>query len=494
MPLRRPKILVVDDEADALYSFRRVFERSDYVILEAQSGREALQQARDELPDVILMDIRMPGLDGLATLREIRAIDPRIPVILMTAYASTKSTIEAMKAGAFDYVIKPFDVEAIRAVVQAAVKVSLDMRQVVSYEPLRSKEKHEEEIVGSSEPMQEVYKLIGRLSNSDLPVLITGESGTGKEMVARAIYHHSRRNRKPFLAVNCAAIPENLLEGELFGFHKGAFTGATTAKPGKFEVCDGGTIFLDEIAEMPSSTQGKLLRVLETGEIEKLGSTRTVKVDVRVLAATNKNLPELIEAGRFRADLFYRLRVVEIPLPPLRERLSDVPTLVTYFLERHGPEFGHNRVTVDAAAMNALMRHHYPGNVRELENILKNSLLRLKGNVLRAEDLDFGITPRRLLPLPPPQRRSNWPTIPFSTRCSTKSRDANRYPKDMMPSMLWSSVSSTAPSSTGKAISQRPQNSLASPATPCASGSRSMACGSNRASCRSRIDVFRDRV
>lgn len=390
MPLRKPKILVVDDEADALYSFRRIFERSDYVIIEAQTGREAIEKARSESPDVILLDLRMPGMDGLAALREIRALDPRTPVILVTAYASTQSTIEAMKAGAFDYVIKPFDVENIRSVVQAAVKVSLDMRQVVSYEPLLSKEKHEEEIVGSSEPMQEVYKLIGRLANSDLPVLITGESGTGKELVARAVYHHSRRKHRPFLAVNCAAIPENLLEGELFGYHKGAFTGATAAKPGKFEVCDGGTIFLDEIAEMPASTQGKLLRVLETGEIEKLGSTRATKVDVRVLAATNKNLTDLIETGKFRQDLYYRLRVVEIPLPPLRERLSDIPTLVRYFLDRHAPEFGHKRVTVDEAAMAVLMRHNYPGNVRELENLLKNSLLRLKGNVIRAEDLDLG--------------------------------------------------------------------------------------------------------
>lgn len=390
MTMRKPTLLVVDDETDALYSFRRVFEKSDYRILEARSGREAIKIAESGEPDVILMDLRMPGLDGLAALKQIRSTDPRTPVILMTAYSSTQGTIEAMKAGAFDYVLKPFDVDRIRAVVQAAVKTSLDMKQVVSYEPVAGDEEHAEEIVGQSERMQEVYKLIGRLSASDLSVLITGESGTGKELVARAIYHHSDRSRKPFMAVNCAAIPENLLEGELFGYHKGAFTGAAAAKPGKFEVCDGGTILLDEIGEMPTATQGKLLRVLETGEIEKIGSPRPVKVDVRVMAATNRDMKTAIEKGTFRADLYYRLRVVEIHMPTLRERAADIPGLVQYFIRKHAPNFGLGKVTVDAAAMNRLKRHSYPGNVRELENIIRNCLLRLKGNSIGPDDLDFG--------------------------------------------------------------------------------------------------------
>ncbi len=385
----QPRLLVVDDEADVRYSFRRLFEKADYDIAEAASGEQAIAMVRAEAPDVILMDIRMPGADGIATLREIRAFDPRTPVILMTAYSSTQSTIEAMKAGAFDYVLKPFEIGKIRTVVQAAVKVSRDMRQVVSYQPLLSREQHAEEIVGTSGPMQEVYKLIGRVSNSDLPVLITGESGTGKELVARAIYHHSRRSQKPFLAVNCSAIPEQLLESELFGYLRGAFTGALSGKPGKFEVCDGGTIFLDEIGDMPPATQSKLLRVLESGEIEKIGSTRSTRVDVRVMAATNRNLGEAIEKGSFRADLFYRLRVVEIALPALRDRLDDLPMLVDYFLSRYASLMGLEKVAVDDRAIAALRSHPFPGNVRELENLIKNCLVRLHGNVLRAEDLEF---------------------------------------------------------------------------------------------------------
>jgi DNA-binding NtrC family response regulator len=387
---RKPVLLVVDDEADVRYSFHRLFGKADYEVVEAGSGREAAAMVRERRPDVVLMDIRMPDGDGIASLREIRAFDARTPVILMTAYASTQSTIEAMKAGAFDYVLKPFDIDKIRSVVQAAVKVSHDMRQKVSYQPLLSREQHEEEIVGASDAMQEVCKLIGRVSNSELPVLITGESGTGKELVARAIYQHSLRSQKPFLAVNCGAIPESLLESELFGYHRGAFTGAQAGKPGKFEVCDGGTILLDEIGEMPQATQAKLLRVLETGDIEKIGGTRAAKVDVRVIAATNRDLRESIEKGGFRADLFYRLRVVEIHIPPLRQRAADIPALTEYFLRRHAEAMGLAPITMDRGALDALTRYPFPGNVRELENIIKNCLVRLNGTVVFAKDLELG--------------------------------------------------------------------------------------------------------
>lgn len=386
----QPKLLVVDDEKDVVYSFRRVFEKSDYEIVEAYSGEQAVTMARSQKPDVVIMDIRMPGMDGIAALREIRRTDPRTPIILMTAYGSTESTIEAMKAGAFDYVLKPFEIEKMRGVVQSAVKISRDMRELVSYQPLVGKEKHEEEIVGQSEPMQGVYKLIGRLSNSDLPVLITGESGTGKELVARAIYQHSRRASKSFLAVNCAAIPENLLESELFGYQRGAFTGAAMAKPGKLEVCDGGTILLDEIGEMPVAVQTKLLRVLETGELEKLGSTRATRVDVRVMAATNRDLPERIKTGEFRADLYYRLRVVELAIPPLRERAEDIPLLVEYFVRRYARQYGTAEPSISDAAMQKLQHYPFPGNVRELQNVVKNALVRLTGTIIRPEDLELG--------------------------------------------------------------------------------------------------------
>lgn len=388
----KPKLLVVDDEVDVVFSFRRLFEKSDYEILEANSGEQALAVTRMKRPDVIVMDIRMPGADGITTLREIKRIEPRTPIILMTAYSSTQSTIEAMKAGAFDYVLKPFEIEKIRSVIQSAMKVSQDMRQVVSYQPLLSTEQHEEEIIGHSDAMQGVYKLIGRLSNSDLPVLITGESGTGKELVARAIYHHSKRRQKPFLAVNCAAIPENLLESELFGFQRGAFTGATAGKPGKFEVCDGGTILLDEIGEMPLLVQSKLLRVLESGEIDKLGSTRPTMVDVRIMAATNRDLRTRIDRGEFRADLYYRLRVVEIEMPSLRQRRDDIPMLVEYFVRRYATQFRLGQVTVGDDAMQALVEWDFPGNVRELENLVKNTLVRLRGTVIRRQDLQLEVS------------------------------------------------------------------------------------------------------
>ncbi|MCX7963351.1 MAG: sigma-54 dependent transcriptional regulator [Candidatus Sumerlaea chitinivorans] len=390
-----PTLLLVDDEPDVLFSLRRLLDKHDYRILEATNGAQALALIRTHKPDVVLMDVRMPEMDGITALREIKKIEPRLPVILMTAYATTQSTIEAMKLGAFDYVIKPFQVSEIRDAIAAAVKVSRDMRRQVAFQTSATSAQDEgaDEIIGLSEPMREVYKLIGRLAASDLPVLITGESGTGKELVARAIYQHSRRREKPFLAINCAAIPETLLESELFGYQRGAFTGATAPKPGKFEVCDGGTIFLDEIGEMPLATQKKLLRVLETGEIEKIGGIRPAKVDVRILAATNRDLEERIQAGEFRADLYFRLRVVEVRMPPLRERVEDIPLLADYFLRRAAGELGIPKPVLTEEAIDALQNYNWPGNVRELENVIKNCLVRLQGNRIYASDLDLRHTP-----------------------------------------------------------------------------------------------------
>lgn len=383
----KPKLLVVDDETDVVFSFRRLFEK-DYDILEAFSGDEAIRQVQAHDPDVVVMDVRMKGMDGVEALRQIRQLSPRTVVILMTAYGTTQTTIEAMKLGAFDYILKPFDVGEMRDVLAKAARAASDMRRIVRYQgATKPGDWTNDDIIGLSRPMQEVYKLIGRVAPSDLPVLIVGESGTGKELVARAIYQHSLRKHKPFLAINCAAIPEQLLESELFGYERGAFTGAAIAKPGKFEVCDGGTIFLDEIGEMPLATQKKLLRVLESGEIEKVGSTRSARVDVRVIAATNRDLESLIAREEFRADLYYRLRVVEIRMPPLRERREDIPLLADYFLDLAARELQREKPQLTPDAIALLQEYPWPGNVRELENLMKNCVVRTPAKVINAADL-----------------------------------------------------------------------------------------------------------
>jgi len=332
--MSKSKLLLIDDEADVQYSFRRIFDSPDLEIATASSGEEGLKVIPKFKPDLVLMDVRMGGMTGLETLRKIRESDKKLLVILMTAYGTTQTAIEAMKLGAYDYLLKPFDVPKLKELVGNALKAARDMRQVVSVAPLMESEDYELGIVGRTEPMQNVFKLIGQLAASDATALITGESGTGKELVARAIYSHSGRADRPFLAINCAAIPEQLLESELFGHERGAFTGATNQRIGKFEQCNGGTIFLDEIGDMTPATQTKILRVLQNGTFERVGGNAAIKVDVRVIAATNKPLEQAVAARQFREDLFYRLNVVRIPMPPLRERKDDIRLLVDYFLRK----------------------------------------------------------------------------------------------------------------------------------------------------------------
>ncbi len=283
------KVLLIDDEADVQYSFRRIFDQADIELTTANSGEEGLKILPRLKPDLVIMDVRMGGISGLETLRRLRQIDSKQMVIMMTAYGTTQTAIEAMKLGAYDYLLKPFDVPRLKQIVLNALKAARDMRQMVSYQPLLESEDYDQGIIGRSEAMQEVFKIIGQLAASNATALITGESGTGKELVARAIYHHSKRSELTFLAINCAAIPENLLESELFGHEKGAFTGAAAQRIGKFEQCDGGTIFLDEIGDMSLATQAKILRVLQSGSFERVGGNQTIKVDVRVIAATHKN-------------------------------------------------------------------------------------------------------------------------------------------------------------------------------------------------------------
>ncbi len=381
------KLLLIDDETDVQYSFQRIFDSPEIELTTASSGEEGLRLIPKLKPDLVMMDIRMGGINGLETLRRIREIDSKLLVILMTAYGTTQTAIEAMKLGAYDYLLKPFDVPKLKELVVNALKAARDMKQVVSYQPLLEKEDYELGIVGRSEAMQQVFKLIGQLAASDATALITGESGTGKELVARAIYHHGDRAQQAFLAVNCAAIPEQLLESELFGHERGAFTGATMQRIGKFEQCNKGTIFLDEIGDMTPTTQTKILRVLQSGTFERVGGNQPIKVDVRIIAATNRPLEQAVAARQFREDLFYRLNVVRVHIPPLRERREDVRLLVNYFLKKFAKEQVGPPKSIAFASIKALEKYHWPGNVRELENVIRRALVVAKGDAILVGDL-----------------------------------------------------------------------------------------------------------
>ncbi|HEV2208005.1 MAG TPA: sigma-54 dependent transcriptional regulator [Verrucomicrobiae bacterium] len=397
------KLLLIDDEADVQYSFQRLFESPEIELTTASSGEEGLRLIPKLNPDLVIMDVRMGGMSGLETLRRIRQMDSRLLVILMTAYGTTQTAIEAMKLGAYDYLLKPFEVPRLKAIIEQALKAARDMKQVVSYQPLLETEDYELGIVGRSEPMQNVFKLIGQLAASDATALITGESGTGKELVARAIYHHSNRSQQSFLAVNCAAIPEQLLESELFGHERGAFTGANLQRIGKFEQCNRGTLFLDEIGDMTPATQTKILRVLQSGTFERVGGNQPIKVDVRIIAATNKPLEQAVAARQFREDLFYRLNVVRIHMPPLRERREDIRLLVNYFLKKFAKGQPGPPISIAPAALKALEKYHWPGNVRELENVIRRALVMAKGEAILPSDLPAEITGQgspASLPLP----------------------------------------------------------------------------------------------
>src|ERR1043165_6411242 len=354
------KLLLIDDEADVQYSFRRIFDSPEIELTTASSGEEGLKLIPKLKPDLVLMDIRMGGISGMETLRQIRQMDSKLLVILMTAYGTTQTAIEAMKLGAYDYLLKPFDVPKLKQIVAEALKASSAMKQIVSYQPPLESEDYDLGIIGRSEQMQNVFKLIGQLSASDGTALITGESGTGKELVARAIYHHSQRAAQPLLAINCAAIPENLLESELFGHERGAFTGASGQRIGKFEQCNHGTIFLDEIGDMTPATQTKILRVLQSGRFERVGGNQLIKVDVRVIAATNRPLEQAVASRQFREDLFYRLNVVRIDVPPLRERREDIRWLVNYFLKKFPQHQKQPLKSISPHALAALEQYSWP--------------------------------------------------------------------------------------------------------------------------------------
>jgi DNA-binding NtrC family response regulator len=385
-------ILIVDDEENVRYSFRKLFRNPQTDVIEASNGLEALNLLKKSRPDLVLMDIEMPVMNGLEAIQRIKQQWPSLPVIIMTAFGTTERVIAAMKYGAFEYLEKPFDVARLKALVEEALETARP--ELLSEKPQQTVGSAQSAgILGQSAAIKEVYKMIGRVAASDVSVLITGESGTGKELVAKAIHEHSERNRKAFVAINCAAIPDNLLESELFGFEKGAFTDASVSKAGKFEQADAGTLFLDEIGDMSLNLQAKLLRVIQEGTFERLGSNKTIKVDVRLLSATNKQLEAAIQSRLFREDLFYRLKVISITLPPLRMRKDDIVLLSQHFLSKYSQELKKPRPVLAEESLKLLLQYAWPGNVRELESMMKRAVLLSKSNVINPAFLQQEMQP-----------------------------------------------------------------------------------------------------
>lgn len=379
------RILIVDDEAGIRSLLVRVLGR-EHETREAESGKEALAVAEEFSPQVVICDLKMPEMDGLEVTRNLLE-KADTSVIVLTAHGSVETAVEAMRIGAFDYIRKPFDVEEIKVVVNKALSVQDLKEEVRSLRRQVQKKDRLDNVVGKSPEMRKAFDLIERVAPSRSTVLIVGESGTGKELIARAIHSHSPRSDKPFVAVNCAAISEELLESDLFGHEKGAFTSAHASRKGKFEIADGGTLFLDEVSEMSSRLQAKLLRVLQEGEVDRVGGTKPVSVDVRILASSNRNLREEIRNGSFREDLYYRLNVVTIGFPPLRERKTDLPLLARQFADSYGAENGKIISEIPAETSEILMRYNWPGNVRELENVIQRAVVLCRNGLLSPEYL-----------------------------------------------------------------------------------------------------------
>jgi len=381
------KLLIVDDEPAIRFSVQRVFRETEVEVITAESETEALRRVAEDSPDVVLLDIRLGNDDGLQVFEQLRARDAKCLVVFITGHGTAETAIEAMKRGAYDYLVKPLDADALREVVRQACEISRLMRKPAFVEEGVRAVDQPDILIGSGAQMRAVFKQIGRIAPQDINVLIFGESGTGKELVARAIYHHSRRNQGPFIAINCAALTESLLESELFGHERGAFTGADRKRVGKFEQANGGTLFLDEIGDMAPTTQAKLLRLLQDGSFERVGGNEPLRADVRILAATNKNLEKMVEQNQFRLDLYYRLRGVTISLPALRERVADIPELAHYFLFRLNRQLGCAVSSISEETLQRLMSYTWPGNVRELQSIIRESLIRSAGTSLLPEFL-----------------------------------------------------------------------------------------------------------
>jgi DNA-binding NtrC family response regulator len=384
------KLLILDDDHDILLMLKSIFSGEEYELLLESDSESALRRVIADRPNVAIFDISLPQKSGLEVLKEAKKIDSGLAVIMATGYKTTQNAIEAMKFGAFDYVTKPFDMNKLKTAVKKALECNLLSRKVryTRERPHVEEDLTEDLMIGSSPEMIEIWKMVGTVADSDATILIQGESGTGKELLARAIYNNSLRKNRTFLAVNCAAIPENLLESELFGHEKGAFTDAHSRRIGKFEQCNGGTIFLDEIGEMSLANQGKVLRVLENQEFERVGGNETVKVDVRVITATNRSLLNCVKEKTFRMDLFYRLRVVNFYLPPLRDRAEDIPLLVDLFVRKFSKKYGKNIKGVAPEVMALLCAQPFEGNIRELKNVINSATVFCRGDILVPGDFE----------------------------------------------------------------------------------------------------------
>ena len=384
-------VLVVDDDKDIRSLLTDLLKGDGYRVQAVGTGAEATAAVEKARPDLVMMDVKLPDQDGITVLKELKRNHPDLEVIVMTAFGGSSTAIKAMEQGAYDYVTKPFEIDDLLATLKRVFEHA-DMSNEVSALRLElgKSAAERERIVGSSRPMLEVYKLIGKVASSDATVLITGESGTGKELVAEALHRASKRNPHPLVKVSCAALPETLLETELFGHEKGSFTGAMTMRKGRFEMSNKGTIFLDEIGEMTLGTQTKLLRILQEREFERIGSNTPIKVDIRVITATNRNLAEEVDKGRFREDLYYRLNVIHIHMPPLRDRKEDIPLLVEHFLIKYRYEPGAIPTTISEDAMQKLVGYDWPGNVRELENAIERAVVLSRGNLITPDHLPFG--------------------------------------------------------------------------------------------------------
>ena len=403
----RKQILVVDDEPNLRRVLSAQLERDGYDVHTSEDGEQALALLTEHHIDLVITDLRMPKLDGMELLRRISALEDPMPVVMITAHGTVDTAVEALKMGAFDYITKPFDQEDVRTIVRKAVRTQ-DLSATEASRPSLAAglEAGRYGIIGQSPSLLDLYTLLDRVADTPTTVLVTGESGTGKELVARALHENSSRRDKPFIKVNCAAIPRDLMESELFGYERGAFTGAVGSKPGRFELATGGTLFLDEIGSIPVEMQVKLLRALQESEFERVGGVKTIRVDVRLVAATNTDLKKEIAAGTFREDLYYRLNVVPIRLPPLRERREDVPLLVEHFVKKFDARLRKNVARIEPEALDMLVNHPWPGNIRELENVIERAVLFCDGDALRPVDLPSELgtrTPEPPLAAPAPK-------------------------------------------------------------------------------------------